>query len=91
MKRCQLQKRNTVGIELCIPVGPHKSFLRCIKYGAYRHLVSAGIKYGLPPFRDGKITSSVVVLWFSLRICIHHPSMALTYRTLNGLGVVELE
>lgn len=45
-----------------VPVGPQRSFLRCIMYGAYRHLVPAGIKYGVPPVRDGQITSTVGVL-----------------------------
>lgn len=51
------------GTELGVPVGPQRSFLRCMRYGAYRHLVPAGIRYGLPPVKDGQITSLVGVLW----------------------------
>lgn len=48
--------------KLDVPVGPQRSFLRCIKYGAYKHLVPAGIKYGFPPVKDGQMTSAVEVL-----------------------------
>ena len=42
-----------------VPVGPQRSFLRCIVYTEYRHRVPAGIKYGFPPAWDGQITSTV--------------------------------
>ena len=50
------------GKRVSVPVGPQRSFLRCMMNGAYKHLVPAGTKYGMPPIKDGQTTSTVGVL-----------------------------
>ena len=50
------------GTKFSVPVGPQRSLLRCMMNVAYKHLVPAGTKCGLPPVKDGQTTSTVGVL-----------------------------